>query len=293
MINTALIGQGYWGEKLKNTLDIIKDCNLIQTIDLKNNQSISDLSNDVEAVVIATPAVDHLQQITKALQKNLHVYVEKPICMNIQECDQIAKHIISDKVLMTGHILLYNDCVQYIKDTVDFTQVKSINIDRQNWGRYQHSITPISSFAPHDVAMLDYWLDGLKIKDCNVQNIKVINTNVPDIQIINFSHNTININIKYTWLSVGKYRRVDIFSPSSCVSFDDMSKTVTSNNNYFDGQRFDYQPQQIKKHFAHEPLEKEMQHFFSCIKNNLQCRTGFEHAYKITKMVDTLNDQFK
>lgn len=291
MIKTALIGQGYWGTKLRQTLESIQDCNLLQTIDVKNNQSIFDLHNDVEAVVIATPAQDHINQILHALDKNLHVYVEKPICMNSQECKLISKKVNNDKTLMTGHILLFNQCVDYIKSTVDFDQVKSININRQNWGRFQKHITPISSFAPHDIAMLDYWLNGLEPHAVAVNDIKVINKNVPDIQIINFKHKDININIKYTWLSVAKNRTVDIFSPDGCVLFDDMTKTVTTNKNYFQEERFMYEPEQSVKHFDHEPLIDEMQHFFDCIQNNITCKTGFAHAQRITEIVDILNDQ--
>ena len=291
MTKTALIGQGYWGSKLKTTLESIKDCNLAQVIDVKNNQSFSNLNDDIEAVIIATPAQDHINQILQALDKKLHVYVEKPICMNSEECNQISKVINFNKVLMTGHILLFNKCVEYIKSSVDFSGVKSINVNRQNWGRYQKHITPISSFAPHDIAMLDYWLDDLSVEDLNVENIKVINSNVPDIQIINFRHHNININIKYTWLCVGKHRTVDIFSPDSCVQFDDMTKTVTTNSNYFANERFSYEPQQVVKQFDHEPLIDEMQHFFDCVQGTTPCRTNFEHAQKITNIVDMLNDK--
>ncbi len=289
MIKTAILGQGYWGTKLSHTLQNIPNCSVTQSIDVKLGNDIDEIATDTEAVIIATPPQTHLELIQKALDKNLHVFVEKPICQNSAEVEQLQP--LADKVLMTGHILLYNKCTEHIKDTVDFTKVKRINIVRNNWGRYQkHTVTPTLSFAPHDVALLDYWLDGLKINPTTKHRQQIVNQNVPDITDILFEHEQISISIRYTWLSIPKIRTVDIFSPTQICHWDDVTHTVSTNENYINDNIFDYNPKQTVKTFKHDPLHNEMTHFFDCIINGTSCKTGFDHAKKITQMVDILND---
>ena len=227
MIKTAILGQGYWGTKLYHTLQKISNCDVKQSIDVKNGQDIDEIADDIEAVVIATPPQTHFELIKKSLDKNLHIFVEKPICQSSQECNQLDP-LVTDKVLMTGHILLYNDCTQYIKDNIDFNQVNRINIVRNNWGR------------------------------------KIVNKNVPDMSDILFQHKHISINIRYTWLSIPKIRHVDIFSPTQICHWDDMEHSVKINQNYMTNERFDYEPKQTSQTFIHEPLLKEMTHFFDC-----------------------------
>ena len=100
----------------------------------------------------------------------------------------------------------------------------------------------------------------------------------------------ISISIRYTWLSIPKIRTVDIFSPTQICHCDDVKQTVTTNENYINDNTFDYNPTQTVKTFDHEPLHNEMTHFFDCIANGTTCKTGFDHAKKITQMVDILND---
>ena len=56
MVKTALIGAGYWGSKLQDTLKHVPECEVVQVLDIKKNETIEDLQWDVQAVVIATPA---------------------------------------------------------------------------------------------------------------------------------------------------------------------------------------------------------------------------------------------
>ena len=134
MIKTAILGQGYWGTKLSHTLQKIPNCNVTQSIDVKLGNDIDEIATDTEAVIIATPPQTHFELIQKALDKNLHIFVEKPICQNHAEVEQLQP--LADKVLMTGHILLYNECTEHIKNTIDFTKVKRIITNTGNTIRY-------------------------------------------------------------------------------------------------------------------------------------------------------------
>ena len=63
MIKTAILGQGYWGTKLYHTLQKISNCDVKQSIDVKNGQDIDEIADDMAAVVIATPPQTHFELI--------------------------------------------------------------------------------------------------------------------------------------------------------------------------------------------------------------------------------------
>ena len=70
----------------------------------------------IDRVCIALPAHLHYTFAKKSLEAGKHVYVEKPITLNIsqaEELNNIAKE--KDLILMVGHLLQYHPGIQKIK----------------------------------------------------------------------------------------------------------------------------------------------------------------------------------
>ena len=100
MIRVGIVGLGYWGPNLVRCFSDIQDCKVTAVCDRDYDQLLrikdrypgvypmenfdSLLDRDlVDAVVIATPTASHHQLALKALQHDLHVFVEKPFGQNI------------------------------------------------------------------------------------------------------------------------------------------------------------------------------------------------------------------
>ena len=75
----------------------------------------------IEAMIISTGASYHAEQIIAALDKGLHVYVEKPLCSSPAELEGIvAAQKRSGLVVGVGHFDHYNDPVaDYTKQAID------------------------------------------------------------------------------------------------------------------------------------------------------------------------------
>lgn len=59
--------------------------------------------NDVDAVVISTRHDSHADMVLKAIQGEKHVFVEKPLCLSLEELNKIAEAASeSDRLLMVG-----------------------------------------------------------------------------------------------------------------------------------------------------------------------------------------------
>lgn len=65
----------------------------------------------MQALVIATPAATHYALAKQALQAGKHVFVEKPLAMNLKEADELINLAAScNLTLMVGHNLLLQPC---------------------------------------------------------------------------------------------------------------------------------------------------------------------------------------
>ncbi len=112
----------------------------------------------IKGVVIATPAVLHYKMVKEALNKGKHVFVEKPLSLNInegQELVEISKN--KDKILMVGHILQYHPAVLKLDEMIkkgELGKIQYIYSNRLNLGKFRTEENILWSFAPHDISVI-------------------------------------------------------------------------------------------------------------------------------------------
>ena len=122
--NLALIGAGYWGKNLArnfNRLGVLHTlCDLNPDIlalygdEYAEVQKTGDLASlwaddSIRQVAIAAPAEHHFNLATAALKAGKDVYVEKPLCLKIEDAESLTELAHSlDRILMVGHLLQYH-----------------------------------------------------------------------------------------------------------------------------------------------------------------------------------------
>ena len=137
--NIGIIGAGYWGLNLVRNFNKIGALKIVADTDIRRKKNVSDISNSLNfttdyksilkdnsigAVVISTPAKTHYKLVTEALNANKHVFVEKPVCLDLENGKKILK--LSKKMkkkVMVGHLMLYHDA---------FIKMKKKNRTRTN-----------------------------------------------------------------------------------------------------------------------------------------------------------------
>jgi len=74
----------------------------------------------IDAVVIATSTPLHGSQIEIALQAGKHVFTEKPMSVDIEECKRIERCVENnpDKVFMIGFMRRYDESYAYAKKKI-------------------------------------------------------------------------------------------------------------------------------------------------------------------------------
>jgi len=118
-----------------------------------------------DAVTIAVPTIDHLQVACAALQRKIHVLIEKPIAFTLTEGQEIiaaADH--AGVKLMVGHIERFNPAVILLKQYLVQKELGRVfQIDARRQGPFPARVRDVGvviDLAVHDLDVMRYITDA-------------------------------------------------------------------------------------------------------------------------------------
>ncbi len=325
-INVAVIGLGDWGPNVGRNLARLSDVNLYAVCDMQEEalQKIgvqypairlgtdyTELLNDpnVDAVVIATPVATHYALVKECLIAGKHVLVEKPLATTFDQCDELVE--LADKynkVLMVGHVFLYNAAVRKLKSIIqsgELGQIYYIYSSRLNLGRVRQDVNALWNFAPHDISIVLYLLDMMPAQ-VNARGFSFIQPGIEDVVFVtlNFPNGT-GVNIHLSWLDPRKMRLMTVVGSEKMVIYDDVSadakiqiydKGVTKQpTDQSLGEFKSFGEFQLllragdvlipKIDFV-EPLKLECQHFVDCIETGKKPITDGREGLRVVQVLE-------
>jgi predicted dehydrogenase len=241
-----VIGAGYWGKNLVRNVarlgrlaavcDTSEDIRARVAVDHPEVPVSGDLDgvlarDDVGAVMIAVPAPAHFAVARAALEAGKHVYVEKPITLDVEEAKTlVAMAKERDLRLMVGHLLLFHPCVDWLKDTIesgDLGRVLYLTSKRVNLGKVRSDENAMWSLAPHDVSVALHLLGGTP-SAVSAQGFCYLQqrTGVEDVvfMTLRFADGRA-AHIHVSWLDPHKERSLTVVGSRKMITFDDMSSS--------------------------------------------------------------------
>lgn len=180
MVNLALIGIGYWGNNLLRNLLRLQDVNVSVLCDIRPEalEGLRDkapgaaLVEDaaqamrhpgLQAVVIATPADSHFDLAMQALRQGLHVLVEKPMTMRLDQAEQLqAEAMRAGKVLMVDQTCIYTPAMEHLRAMLESgeRQFRTLSSVRMGPYAFRREVNILEDVGVHDLAILDYLTGG-------------------------------------------------------------------------------------------------------------------------------------
>ncbi len=127
----------------------------------------------LDAVFLCTPSGLHCQQIEAGLEAGYHVFCEKPLGVNVPECEYIegvvARH--SDKVFMLGFMRRYDESYAYARKLIDAGRigkpflVRAYGLDPEALVEGAIRFAPTSGgifldMAVHDIDLANWYMGG-------------------------------------------------------------------------------------------------------------------------------------
>lgn len=322
----AQFGCGYWGPNLLRNFSALPGCRVKYVVDSSPERrsfveanfpatraidSIETVLADpgVHAVLVATPAGTHFELAKRALLAGKHVFVEKPLATTVAEVDELDAIAAERRlIVMAGHTFLYNSAVRYVKRMIDageLGEIRYIYSQRLNLGRIRSDIDALWNFAPHDISIIQYWLNDPEPVSVHRLGMDFIQQGVDDVVFLNIVYpQRVLASIHVSWLDPQKVRKMIVAGSKKMVVYDDVAddkiaiydkgidrKAVLGQNMDFDQPRppeFNYRSGDIlmpQIQFV-EPLKTEAQSFLKSIRTGAPPVTGIPHARNVVRILE-------
>lgn len=308
----AIVGLGYWGPNLIRNFEAIgqlaafcdKDPEAIAKArkSAPNATTYDDynqvlLDPTIDAVAIATPAIMHGDMVRQALNADKHVFVEKPICLTLDEgCKLRSLALERKRILMVGHLLHYHPAFQALTDHIEAGNIGTLRYiysNRLSLGKVRTEENALWSFAPHDIAMI-LALAGRMPERVSCQGGAWLSPDVADTTISHFTFsNQLQGHIFVSWLHPYKEHRLVIVGSEGMIVFNDSAQgeeklwiyphAVRYQNDLpvIDkaiGQRLPFEPT--------EPLFNECNHFIHCIRSGTTPKSNADEGLRVLSVLD-------
>ncbi len=327
MIRVAVIGAGHWGPNLirnfdsnlrsevrwvadlnESRLDAVKQRFPAINVTSSPDEAISD--PDVDAVVVATPAVTHYGLVKQALENGKHVLVEKPLTKNGAEAvELVGLARSSNRVLLVGHIFVYNRAVRWVKEYIDSGELGAvyyISSSRTNLGPIRVDANAAWDLASQDLAVFNYWLGATPISVSAIGG-NWINEGVEDavFSTIRYSDGRL-CHLHVSWLNPRKVRDITVVAQDRMLTYDDMNLSEPLRI-YDKGVSRDESAAPFVDTFATfrssirdgditiprvgmgEPLRDECEHFLDCVVEGDSPVTGGTEAVAVVKTLEAMD----
>jgi len=242
-MNVGIIGYGYWGPNLVRNFSLVNNCKVKMVSDFRlerlsvvsrtypgievtTNPDDIITSNEIDAVIIATPVFTHFPLAKKALENGKHVLLEKPMTSTVKEAEELmslAKQ--KDLLLMVDHTFLYTGAVKKMKSLIDDKTIGDIHYfdsSRINLGLFQPDVNVLWDLAPHDISILLHLVKG-KPYSVNATGISHTNNGIENIAYLTVNYtNDLIAHFSCSWTSPVKLRTLLIGGDKKMMMFNDL-----------------------------------------------------------------------
>jgi len=307
--SVAVVGSGYWGKNLVRNLHELGALRLICDTDPARapwakeqypgtsftNSLESALNDDqIEAIVIATPAVTHFEMAKAALEAGKDVFVEKPLALQVHEGEQlVALAETNKKILMVGHILLYHPAVIKCSELIsggELGKIQYLYSNRLNIGKIRTEENILWSFAPHDISVM---LALLNERPCAVssQGANYLHHHIADVTMSQFLFPSgVQAHIFVSWLHPFKEQRLVVVGSDKMAVFDDTGDDklvlyphkISWKDRIPVAVKAEAEPVPIE---MKEPLRAECEHFLECIRSRRQPRSDGKEGLEVLRIL--------
>jgi predicted dehydrogenase len=309
-IAVSVIGAGSWGKNIVRTLHSLGALDsVVEASDALREgieQTYSDvpalsdfrdaLSSQAPAVAIATPAHTHFEIAMAALEAGKDVFVEKPMTLTYGESLELVEAADKvDRILMTGHLLLYQPSVQWMKQAIRdgmIGRVLSVHQERLNLGRAIPVGNVLWSLGVHDIAVGLYLMDE-DPSGVRFEGQKALGSANEDDTYLHLDFPSgAQLHLHNSWLWPETRRRTVVIGELGMFVYDEKDQSVTFHDkginadlsNRDDGESVAFKGDG-------QPLTLELQHFLDCCSTRKAPISSGRSALQVIRVLEAASPQ--
>lgn len=226
-----------------------------------------------DALSIVVPTSKHLEVSRKAMEKGVHLLIEKPVTASTEEAEELLR-IASDRnlILQVGHIERFNGAVQHVSELIE----DPIFIQSRRMGPFSPRISDVGvvlDLMIHDVDIILSMVQS-PIADISAMG-RCVRTEHEDIASaqIQFQNGTI-AHILVSRVSEKRMRTLEITEPQRYLMVNYETQDVTLHHCVQQQGRGLVEVVEHPVFPKREPLKLELQDFVGCIIEGRQPLVG-------------------
>ncbi len=323
-IGVAIFGAGRWGTHLIRNFLAHPQAQLLALVDpeprrlaaiaqqfaLNQRQQPIYLSSDwqagmaypgVEAVAIATPASTHYGLIQAALQRGHHVLAEKPLALEVAECQALCELAATQqRQLVIDRTYLFHPAVVQGQAIVQSHQLGQLHYGyatRTHLGPVRRDVDALWDLAIHDLAIFNNWL-GETPRQVQAQGLQWLPAeNQPggglaDLVWVSLTYPSgFQARIHLCWANPDKQRRLGLVGSEGTLVFDELAPDpLVLYGGGWAATEPGWQPHPVKQTpievATGEPLERVCDHFLHYVQTRQP--SPISSGWLGTQLVQTL-----
>ncbi len=315
MLKIMQIGYGYWGNNVAKKLLMSKKfllTYLIETDPEKAKNAHIQLPevivdsdyrihlNEVDAVAICTQTEFSFDIAMAAMNARKHVFIEKPLAKDMAHAIKLVnKADCEGIVLHCDHLMVYNPIIRTIKRMIqegELGEIMYIDISRINLGPIRKDINALLDLAVHDIAVVDYLLDGLAPENLHAVGTKFHGKQETITYLTMKNKNTL-ISINSSWISPVKLRKTVVAGTKKMLIFDDLKENklqiydcgidVVQGDVYGE---YEYRSRVGDVYLPHidfeDSLLNSLEFFADCINTGKKSLSGPDECLRVMKVLE-------
>jgi len=313
----AVVGCGYWG---KNLVRVFAELGALAALVDAHQPTVEALvakhggravtleaalaDPEIAAVAIAAPAALHHTLAKRALQAGKHVFVEKPLALEIgeaRELCELAERL--DRRLMVGHLLQYHPAFLELKELVRegrLGRLQYLYSNRLNLGKIRREEDILWSFAPHDLSMI-LSLVGSEPHEVAAVGGYYLHQTIADVTTTQLSFpGGERAHVFVSWLHPFKEQKLVIVGSDAMAVFDDgeawarklllYPHKVAWKDNLPVAAKAEAIPVEVPQD---EPLRQECGHFLDCVRSGATPRTDGREGLRVLSVLQRASQSLK
>lgn len=243
-VRIGVLGFGQWGPNhvrnfsAMDGVEVVRVCDaspqrqaaarkFLRGLEVSADATAITRAPDIDAVVVATPTATHFALVKDALEAGKDVLCEKPLARTAAEGRELADLAARrDRILMVGHVFLYNPGVRHLKTDLDRGELGRIyymDAVRTNLGPVRQDVGAIHDLATHDVSIFNFLLGTLPI-EVSATGHSVIRAGIEDVGFLTLHYpQNVVCHAHTSWLNPRKVRQLTVVGDQKMAVWDDMN----------------------------------------------------------------------
>ena len=260
----------------------------------------------IEAAIIATPAVYHIQQAIYLMEKGIHVLIEKPLSHSLDNVNELLRVKKKYKVVgLVGYCLRYNSGALKFFDIINnkkIGQILYVQVDcgsyLPDWRKgmdYRESVSAKKELGggvllelSHELDYIRWFFGEMKSVSAKIQNSGTLDINVEDsVDMIFTSEQGYSVSVHLDFNSRNTRRMCIAKCSNGDLIWDNVANKVI------------WRPANGQEEVQlcqndHDYIYKEqLKHFFDCIDNKKHSSVSIDDGVIVLNMIESAKKSHK